>query len=99
VPVPDKIAGAIADRTNRRNAPEMLHPKGRIDERQAWAELDRSRENLRSALIAADGLPLGSVVQDHPVFGPLTVYQWAEVVARHELRHVEQIREVAAQFT
>jgi hypothetical protein len=99
VPVSEKVAGAMADRTNRRNAPEMLHPKGGIDERQAWAALDRSRETFRSALIAADGLALGSVVQDHPVFGPLTVYQWAEVVARHELRHVDQIREVAAQFT
>jgi hypothetical protein len=38
------------------------------------------------------------VTAEHHRWGPLTVYQWVEVLANHEARHAEQITEVAASF-
>jgi len=35
----------------------------------------------------------------HPFFGTLTIYQWIELMAAHEGRHTEQIREIAAAFS
>ena len=31
----------------------------------------------------------------HPFFGTMTVYQFAELIAAHEGRHTEQIKEIA----
>lgn len=53
--------------------------------------LDDSR-----AVLAADGLALGAVTAEHRFFGVLTVYQWVELVAAHERRHADQIREIGA---
>ena len=47
-------------------------------------------------MLAADGLALGAVTAEHRFFGVLTVYQWVELVAAHECRHADQIREIGA---
>ena len=89
---------AIADRSQRRNAPEEFQPRSDADAESAWAALGRSRAMLRAALLAGDGLALGEVKQPHPVLGPINLYQWALFVASHETRHAGQVREIAAQL-
>src|SRR5437588_458079 len=42
----------IADRSQRRSAPEEVRPQGNIDAKSAWAAVERSRETLRSAFLA-----------------------------------------------
>ena len=34
----------------------------------------------------------------HPLFGPLNLYDWFRLIAYHEIRHAQQIREVAEIF-
>lgn len=85
----------IADRTNKRNAPDEVRPTGDIDAKSAWATLESARETLRSAFHAGDGLALSTVVQPHPVFGPINLYQWMLFVGSHEERHTAQIIEIA----
>jgi uncharacterized damage-inducible protein DinB len=89
---------AIADRSQRRNAPEEFQPRSDADAESAWAALGRSRATLRAALLAGDGLALGEVMQTHPVLGPINLYQWALFVGSHETRHTGQVREIAAQL-
>lgn len=89
---------AIIDRTQRRNAPDEVRPTGDIDAQSAWATLEASRETLRSAFLAGDGFALGKVVQPHPVFGPLNLYQWMLFVGSHEERHTAQVNEIAEQL-
>ena len=96
--LPTDIAERVSNRQNRRDAPEFIHPRGGIDEAQAWAAFDRAHEGFRGVLTAADGLSLNEVIVAHPALGPLNAYQWAELVARHEERHAEQIREAGAQL-
>lgn len=89
---------AIADRSQPRSAPEEFRPQADTDAGSAWAALERSREALRAAILAGDGLALGEVVQPHPVLGPINLYQWVLFVGSHEARHTAQVREIAAEL-
>ena len=95
VTLPDLIETRMADRVNKRNAVEAVLPTG-LSCDAAWAAFERGHERVRAAVVAADGLALGDVTVDHPFFGTLTIYQWIELMAAHEARHTEQIREIAA---
>jgi hypothetical protein len=88
----------IADRSQRRNAPEEVRPRGDIDAASAWTALEQTRAALRAAILAGDGLALSKVVQPHLVLGPINLYQWVLFVGSHETRHTGQIREIAAQL-
>ena len=98
LPLPERIQTLLADRTGKRTAPEVAIPSGTMSEAAAWAAADKARAGFRASVLSADGLALGGVIHDHPVFGPLNVYQWVELIAAHEMRHVEQVREAAAQL-
>jgi hypothetical protein len=97
-PVPERIAAAMANRRSTRPAPDPARPTGTIDDATAMAALERAHRTFLDLLESADGLALSSVTYDHPFFGTLDIYQWGELLARHELRHVDQIREIAEQF-
>lgn len=94
-PLADAVRTRLTDRSEKREAPPTMMPTGQLDGRAAWAAFEQARQRFRDALQAADGLALGSVVAEHRRFGPLTAYQWAEVVAGHAGRHVAQIEEMA----
>lgn len=85
----------ITDRSQRRNAPEEVRPAGDIDADSAWAALEKSRDTLRAAFVAGDGLALSKIIQPHPVLGPINLYQWMLFVGSHEMRHTAQIVEIA----
>jgi hypothetical protein len=96
--LPERVRTLLADRTQKRTAPDAAIPSGNLDEGSAWAAADKARAGFRAAVLSADGRALSSVVHEHPFFGPLNVYQWVELIAAHELRHVGQVRETAAQL-
>ncbi|MEP6705962.1 MAG: hypothetical protein ABJC05_00505, partial [Pyrinomonadaceae bacterium] len=77
---------------------EEVRPQGDIDARSAWATLQQSRETLRAAFLAGDGLALSQVIQPHPVLGPINLYQWMLFVGSHEMRHTAQVIEIAEQL-
>jgi hypothetical protein len=96
-PLPPHVEAMLADRTDRRTAPEPLHPRG-LDCAAAWERADAARSAFRLMLSGADGVALSRVIHEHPRFGPLNAYQWAGFLAAHESRHASQIREIAAQL-
>ena len=95
--LPPNVEAMLADRTERRKAPEPLHPSG-LSCGDAWARADASRAAFVAVVTAADGLALSRVIHEHPRFGALNVYQWAGFLAAHESRHAEQIRDIASQL-
>ena len=95
VPLPEKTQTVLVDRSNPRTAPEAAQPTGTLDSGAAWSAVERADELVRRTLTAADGLALGQVTYAHPFFGPLTAYQWVELLAGHRVRHAAQIRELA----
>ena len=88
----------IVDRSQRRNAPEDVQPRGEIDAAAAWEALEKARATLRSGVLTGDGLALGEVIQKHPVLGPINIYQWLLFVGSHEGRHTAQVVEIAAEL-
>ena len=95
-PLPDAVEQRMIDRVNKRQAPDPAQPTGTVDVANGWAALESNHSALRAALSGCDGLALSQVTLDHPFFGTMNVYQWIELIAAHEGRHTEQIKEIAA---
>ena len=60
------------------------------------AKLERAGQGVRDLLRSVDGVALGGITFPHPLFGPLSLYQWFGFIAAHGARHAAQIREAAA---
>ena len=97
-PLPETIETRMADRVNKRTASEAARPTGTLDAAAAWQVVEDGHRQLRTLVAKADGLALGEVMVEHPFFGPLSVYQFIELMAAHEARHTEQIQEIAHTF-
>jgi len=90
-----ELRARIVDRSERRQAPDPLQPRGGIGHEAAWERAETARAAFRLLVTRADGLALGGVIHEHPRFGALNVYQWGGFLAAHETRHTEQIREIS----
>ena len=88
-------SGPLVDRGRRLQAPEIVAPRGGATVSEGLAALEASRAAVRAALTDASGLALGTLTQQHPYFGTLNMYQWGVFLGYHDLRHAEQVREVA----
>lgn len=86
----------VLDRSRPVMAGQAVQPTGNVDAATAWAAVERSFTSFRETVRASDGVPLGRIVQPHPVFGPISLHGWAEFVAGHEARHAAQISELAS---
>jgi hypothetical protein len=93
-PLSEDVGRRLLDRANKRSAPDTAIPSGTLDEISARGAIDRARAALKDTILRGDGRSLGAVRHPHPFFGELTVYQWLELIAGHERRHVEQLREI-----
>jgi DinB superfamily len=96
MPLAEGLRTVVRDRAGRRKAPDAVVPTGTLDDAAAWKAVEQARQSFRRTIDSADGLALGSVTAEHHRWGPLTVYQWVEVLANHEARHAEQVAEVGA---
>ena len=85
----------LTDRSRRISAPEPVMPRGELTAAQGMAALIESRQALIAALWQADGLALGRITRDHPMLGPLNLYQWVLFVGQHEARHAGQLQDIA----
>ncbi len=83
------------DRSQKREAPEAIRPPATVDLVAERARLADGRAQLLDA-IHRSGPRLSLMRYDHLLFGPFDGWQWVLSVAKHEERHVAQLREVAA---
>ncbi len=90
---------SIAESPTALTAPERITPPRDVTMEKALGALDASRRALREALRDADGLNLEAITRQHPVFGELTIYQWALFVGQHEERHTRQIQRTLRDVT
>jgi hypothetical protein len=83
------------DRSNRRTAPEAVHPAGKYEcISEALEEFNAARdETLRFA--SEEGVGLLSRNASHPVLGPLNGVEALLLIAGHGRRHTAQMREAA----
>jgi len=86
----------ILDRTKKIKAPKIVEPRSEPFEVQQIVDLlNESRNYLMTFLDALDD---PSVLKEksvrHPALGELPLDQWIEQIYLHELRHIEQIKEI-----
>lgn len=99
-PSPEKVMHVLdhipyLDRSQRREAPEPIRPPGTVDLEAERARLADGRAQLLEAMHRA-GPRLSLMRYEHLLFGPFDGWQWVLSVGKHEERHVDQLREVAA---
>lgn len=82
--------------TQRLEAPEVVRPKVGAPPDESLAKLALSRERVTVVLREASGLALSTATAPHPYFGQFDVYQWGLMLAHHQRRHAECIRELLA---
>ena len=90
----DHVRTVVEDRGARRTAPDHVVPTGQVDVAAALELIDAGHARLRDAIGSCDGLALSTVTHDHRFFGTLNVYQWIDLLAGHERRHLAQIMEI-----
>ena len=92
----------VPDRTNRANAPEFLHPTGRMAPAEALARIPGDYRRLAEILESTPDL------REHGLESPplrfltngahttMDGFQWVVTVASHDERHIRQILEIQA---
>ena len=84
-------ARLIARKTPIPLDPAVVGEKGAMLER-----LHAVRERTRAFLEECGGKDLSKYHMPHPFLGTLNMYEWFQLIAAHELRHVKQMKEIAA---
>jgi hypothetical protein len=86
------VLSAIADRTNKVKAPDMIVPAGKRPPEELVGAFLKSRERTTEFLKSTAGLR--DHVVDSPLGQPLDAYQWLLYISAHSERHTKQILEV-----
>lgn len=93
--ISDKPIERAVDRSIKVDVPDFAKPG---EESKSCAELldslSTTHELLKTIDESATDEQLGEKAYPHPVFGEMSLKQWIPFVAYHELRHLEQIKEV-----
>jgi hypothetical protein len=65
---------------------------------EACQALVATRARLLQAMQQASGLALATFSAPHPRLGDMNLYEWLLLIARHEQRHVLQLKEIRQHF-
>jgi hypothetical protein len=90
------IVSFAANREQPRQAPDRVLPKDAPELSKALNLLEESRTSLYNFIHSTSIDDLASVGMPHPVkeLGLISGVGWLSLIAHHELRHVEQIKEI-----
>ncbi|WP_085505447.1 DinB family protein [Thalassobacillus devorans] len=91
----EKPIERTVDRSHKVEAPESLRPKGKFDSLdEALDSLSKSRDSLLFLLRNYEEEDFRKRAMPHPAFGKMNLLQWVEFIGYHELRHLEQMKEI-----
>lgn len=93
----EELKRVVEDRSAPRSAPDRVQPTGRVDAAASLETIAATHARLREAIASCEGLALSDVTHDHRFFGTLNIYQWVDLIAGHERRHLAQVREIVSQ--
>ncbi|MFG6149897.1 DinB family protein [Halobacillus sp. B23F22_1] len=76
-------------------APEVVQPKGEFNSVEELSDaLAKSRETTLFLIHNKEKETLEKYAFPHPSFGDMSLKQWVEFIGWHELRHLDQMKEV-----
>lgn len=95
-PAEQKDISRTLDRSIHVTPPDPLIPSDEFRTRAEMEEkLASARERMRAWL---DSLEDKSILHRrsfrHPTYGPVSIYQWVELISIHEQRHLMQIQDI-----
>ncbi len=82
----------------KRRTPIPLDAAFVADRPEALSLLTTAREETLSFIASTQSEDLRAYRFPHPFMGSLNIYDWFRLIAYHELRHAQQIREVVETF-
>ncbi|HEV3255165.1 MAG TPA: DinB family protein [Candidatus Acidoferrales bacterium] len=82
----------------RVKSPIALDPALVVERQPMLARMGQVREGTLGFIEANRGRDLGVYRFPHPFFGSLNVYDWMRMIAYHDARHTQQIREIIEIF-
>ena len=97
--IPSLDRFALRDARRRIESPRTVAPTGHVTIDEALTSLAESRRRIMELVHHVSGRALGDLAAPHPLFGPLTFYQWLLFLAQHEERHTMQIQETARRLS
>jgi len=89
------ILSAVPDRSQKRQAPSPLVPKGRWTPTETLAHFETSRAKTIAFLQSTPDLR-EHASSDNPFQQPMDAYEWLLFISAHSERHTKQIAEVKA---
>ncbi|KHE68851.1 DinB family protein [Halobacillus sp. BBL2006] len=95
----DKPLHKTTNREYKVEAPESVRPRGEFQTLEDAKEgLKKTREATLFLVHNKETETLKNRVFPHPAFGEMNLAQWIEFIGWHELRHLEQMKEVKAKL-
>jgi hypothetical protein len=88
----------VEARVVKRQSPMPVDPELLAEKETMLAALRNIRERMLAFIDETKERNLGIYRWRHPFLGSLSTYDWFEMVARHQLRHEKQMREIAAGY-
>ncbi|WP_079526373.1 DinB family protein [Halobacillus hunanensis] len=93
--VSEKPVQQTTNRSQKVPAPEAVQPKGELNTLEdAKKGLEKSREATMFLVHNKEEEILKNRAFPHPIFGEMNLVQWVEFIGWHELRHLDQMKEV-----
>jgi hypothetical protein len=90
------IPMAVAEsRLIRLKSPVPLDPRIVREKEEMLAELRQVRERTLAFIEETMGRDLSKYRMTHPFLGSLNAYQWFQLIASHEIRHMKQMQEIS----
>jgi len=86
----------VEARVIRRKAPTAREPQIVREKEEMLAELRGVRERTLAFIEETKVRDLSKYNMPHPFLGNLNAYDWLQFIASHEIRHMKQMREIAA---
>jgi uncharacterized damage-inducible protein DinB len=95
----DKPLHKTTNREYKVEAPESVRPRGEFQTLEDAKEgLKKTREATLFLVHNKEEETLKNRVFPHPAFGEMNLAQWIEFIGWHELRHLDQMKEVKAKL-
>lgn len=94
----DFLQKAAWGRTQKFEAPERVHPSGKLTIAESLAKMDENRLKLEELRPLFESVECSDFKFPHPAFGDMSAHEWLALIGGHELRHMQQIKNILRQI-
>ncbi len=85
---------SVEARTQKFEAPKMVHPTGKLTVAESLAKLKENRRRLAELRPLFETVDGSEFKFPHPFMGELSAHEWLALIGGHEARHIEQIYKI-----